>query len=71
MTKLLICPNCHGEGTEANPPMRKCGICKGMGRVLVVREKRSGKASGVPKLSASSASRGAEATGCQASQGAS
>ncbi len=25
--------NCGGDGFEDNPPMRKCGICKGTGRV--------------------------------------
>ena len=68
MTKLMICPNCHGEGTENNPPLRRCGICKGLGRVLVPREKRMIRSSGPSKLSSASASRGAEATGCQASQ---
>jgi len=29
----MICPNCKGDGYEDNPPMRKCGICKGTGRV--------------------------------------
>lgn len=28
------CPNCHGEGTENNPPLRRCGVCKGSGRVV-------------------------------------
>ena len=28
-----ICPNCKGEGSENNPPMRRCGVCKGTGHV--------------------------------------
>ena len=33
MTNFTTCPNCHGEGTENNPPLRRCGICKGTGRL--------------------------------------
>ena len=27
------CPNCGGDGYEPKPPMRKCRVCKGSGRV--------------------------------------
>jgi len=29
----MICPNCKGEGSENNPPMRRCGVCKGTGHI--------------------------------------
>jgi hypothetical protein len=25
------CPNCHGEGWEPKPPMRRCRLCQGSG----------------------------------------
>jgi DnaJ-class molecular chaperone len=31
--KFKTCPNCGGDGFENNPPMRRCGICKGRGRL--------------------------------------
>jgi RecJ-like exonuclease len=31
--KFKTCPNCGGDGFENTPPMRKCGICKGRGRL--------------------------------------
>jgi DnaJ-class molecular chaperone len=65
MTKMKQCPNCHGEGTENNPPLRRCGICKGSGRLP--EAPRINRRREVPS-SANSASRGAE---CQAGQGAS
>ena len=60
------CPNCHGEGTEANPPMRKCGICKGTGKVW--EKGPTPNRRGAPS-EANSASRGPESTGCQTGQG--
>ena len=27
------CPNCQGEGWEPKPPMRKCRLCKGTGKL--------------------------------------
>lgn len=60
------CPNCQGEGTEANPPMRKCGICKGTGRLPDKGPTPNRR--GAPS-EANSASRGPEATGCRAAQG--
>jgi len=34
MTKTKPCPNCV-DGYEDSPPMRKCGICRGRGRVPI------------------------------------
>ena len=31
--EFKTCPNCGGDGFENTPPMRKCGICKGRGRL--------------------------------------
>jgi DnaJ-class molecular chaperone len=31
--EFKTCPNCGGDGYENNPPMRKCGVCKGKGRL--------------------------------------
>jgi len=31
--EVSVCPNCHGEGYEDTPPMRRCGVCKGRGRL--------------------------------------
>jgi DnaJ-class molecular chaperone len=32
-SEFKTCPNCHGDGYEDTPPMRKCGVCKGSGHV--------------------------------------
>jgi len=32
MSKTTICPNCD-DGFENNPPLRRCGVCKGKGRL--------------------------------------
>jgi len=33
------CPNCHGEGWEPKPPMRKCRLCRGSGRLSTQADK--------------------------------
>jgi DnaJ-class molecular chaperone len=66
--KFKTCPNCGGDGFENNPPMRKCGICKGTGKVWEkgpIHHRREGQ------KWAHSASRGPGATRCQSGQGAS
>lgn len=32
-SEFKTCPNCRGDGYEDTPPMRRCGVCKGKGRV--------------------------------------
>ena len=31
--EVKTCPNCHGDGYEDTPPMRRCGVCRGRGRI--------------------------------------
>ncbi len=31
--EFKTCPNCGGDGYEDNPPMRRCGVCKGAGHL--------------------------------------
>lgn len=28
-----LCPDCNGEGIEDRPPLRKCHLCRGKGKV--------------------------------------
>lgn len=32
-SEFKTCLNCHGDGYESNPPMRRCTVCEGAGRV--------------------------------------
>jgi len=32
-SEFKTCSNCHGEGTEPKPPMRRCRLCDGKGRL--------------------------------------
>lgn len=32
-SEFKTCPNCRGEGWEPKPPMRKCRLCKGTGKL--------------------------------------
>ena len=32
-SEFKTCPNCGGDGYDDSPPMRRCGVCKGKGRV--------------------------------------
>lgn len=37
--EFKACPNCHGDGFEDSPPMRRCGVCKGQRRVPAQADK--------------------------------
>ena len=38
-SEFKTCPNCGGEGWEPKPPMRKCRLCRGSGRLSTQTDK--------------------------------
>jgi len=69
-SEFKTCPSCKGDGYEDSPPMRRCGICKGKGRLPAQADSGPTKGVGADQSKAHSSFAGLSDSDCDQVQGA-